>query len=190
MNDNCNKPGYSLDACRSVKGRHHWTLTGNPATSEQRPQRRRMQRPSSSTVLSQSNWYSLRPAARSATAVGGIQYSVDRIEPPVPTPNNPLTYKHFFNRQFGESETFHLLQIHDLPRSSSGRAALRIRDFPDPTLYRVHLPPHIARPNSAVKSPERCPAGNSTTVGPKGTRAKKLETIRLHCSRTCGAQFG
>jgi hypothetical protein len=44
-------------------------------------------------------------------------------------------------------------------------------------------------PHSTVKSPDRCPSCNSTKVGPKGTRAKKLETIRLYRCRGCGRTF-
>jgi transposase-like protein len=46
-----------------------------------------------------------------------------------------------------------------------------------------------ARPHSAIKSPERCPSCNSPKVGPKGTRAKKLETIQLYRCRACGRTF-
>jgi hypothetical protein len=42
---------------------------------------------------------------------------------------------------------------------------------------------------SPIKSPGRCPACNSTKIAPKGTRAKKLETVRLYRCRTCGRTF-
>jgi hypothetical protein len=48
---------------------------------------------------------------------------------------------------------------------------------------------HTPGPRLAIKSPERCPSCNSTKVAPKGTRAKKLETVRLYRCRTCGRTF-
>jgi len=42
---------------------------------------------------------------------------------------------------------------------------------------------------SPIKPPARCPACNSTKVAPKGTRAKKLETIRLFRCRARGRTF-
>lgn len=42
---------------------------------------------------------------------------------------------------------------------------------------------------SPVKTPERCPSCNSRKIAPKGSRAKKLETIRLYRCRACGRTF-
>jgi transposase-like protein len=54
---------------------------------------------------------------------------------------------------------------------------------------RVTKTADTTRSHSAVKSPERCPSCNSTKVGPKGMRAKKLETIRLYRCKACGRTF-
>jgi len=60
--------------------------------------------------------------------------------------------------------------------------------MPRPT-HTARLTSTTTRPHSAVKSPERCPSCNSTKVGPKGTRTKKLETIQLYRCRACGRTF-
>jgi len=39
---------------------------------------------------------------------------------------------------------------------------------------------------SPIKTPERYPSCNSRDIAPKGTRTKKLETIRLYRCRACG----
>jgi transposase-like protein len=46
-----------------------------------------------------------------------------------------------------------------------------------------------AKPRSAIKPPERCPACNSRSIAPKGSRAKKLEKVRLYRCRSCGRVF-
>ena len=48
---------------------------------------------------------------------------------------------------------------------------------------------HTARQLSPIKPPDRCPSCNSTKVRPKGTRAKKLETVRRFLCRTCRRTF-
>jgi hypothetical protein len=40
-----------------------------------------------------------------------------------------------------------------------------------------------------VKAPDRCPFCNGTKVAPKGTRAKKLEAVRVYRCRTRGRTF-
>jgi transposase-like protein len=57
------------------------------------------------------------------------------------------------------------------------------------TIHTARVTRSITRPLSSVKPPERCPSCNSTKVGPKGTRAKKLETVRLYRCRGCGRTF-
>jgi transposase-like protein len=47
----------------------------------------------------------------------------------------------------------------------------------------------VAKPRSPIKPPERCPSCNSRSVAPKGSRAKKLETIRLYRCRSCRRTF-
>jgi hypothetical protein len=42
---------------------------------------------------------------------------------------------------------------------------------------------------SSIKPPERCPFCNSVRVAPKGSRTKKLETVRLYRCRACGRTF-
>jgi transposase-like protein len=46
-----------------------------------------------------------------------------------------------------------------------------------------------ANPRSPIKPPERCPSCNSRSVAPKGSRAKKLETVRLYHCRSCRRTF-
>jgi transposase-like protein len=46
-----------------------------------------------------------------------------------------------------------------------------------------------ANPRSPIKSPERCPSCNSRRIAPKGSRAQKLETIRLYRCKSCGRTF-
>jgi hypothetical protein len=46
-----------------------------------------------------------------------------------------------------------------------------------------------ANPRSPIKPPERCPACNSRRIAPKGSRAKKLETIRLYRCKSCRRTF-
>jgi transposase-like protein len=46
-----------------------------------------------------------------------------------------------------------------------------------------------ATPRSPIKPPERCPSCNSRRIAPKGSRAKKLETIRRYRCRLCGRTF-
>jgi hypothetical protein len=46
-----------------------------------------------------------------------------------------------------------------------------------------------ANPRSPIKPPERCPACNSRRIAPKGSRAKKLETIRIYRCKSCGRTF-
>jgi hypothetical protein len=46
-----------------------------------------------------------------------------------------------------------------------------------------------AVPDSPLKPPERCPHCGSRKIAPKGTRAKKLETIRLYICRACDRRF-
>jgi DNA-directed RNA polymerase subunit RPC12/RpoP len=46
-----------------------------------------------------------------------------------------------------------------------------------------------ANPRSPIKPPERCPACNSRRIAPKGSRAKKLETIQLYRCKSCGRTF-
>ena len=48
---------------------------------------------------------------------------------------------------------------------------------------------HAARKLSPIKPPDRCPSCNSTKVRPKGTRAKKLETVRRFLCQTCRRTF-
>jgi transposase-like protein len=42
---------------------------------------------------------------------------------------------------------------------------------------------------SPIKTPERCPSCNSRNIAPKGSRTKKLETVRLYRCRACGRGF-
>jgi transposase-like protein len=42
---------------------------------------------------------------------------------------------------------------------------------------------------SPIKPPERCPSCNSRSIAPKGSRAKKFETIRLYRCKSCGRTF-
>jgi PD-(D/E)XK nuclease superfamily len=42
---------------------------------------------------------------------------------------------------------------------------------------------------SPIKAPDRCPSCNSRDIAPKGSRAKKLETVRLYRCRACGRTF-
>jgi len=49
--------------------------------------------------------------------------------------------------------------------------------------------PTAANPRSPIKPPERCPSCNSRRIAPRGSRAKKLETIRLYRCRSCGRTF-
>lgn len=44
-------------------------------------------------------------------------------------------------------------------------------------------------PPSPVKPPERCPQCNSPKIAAKGTRRKKLETVRLYHCRACDRRF-
>jgi transposase-like protein len=46
-----------------------------------------------------------------------------------------------------------------------------------------------AKPRSPIKPPERCPACNSRSIAARGSRAKKLETVRLYRCRSCGRTF-
>ena len=46
-----------------------------------------------------------------------------------------------------------------------------------------------ANPKSPIKPPERCPACNSRRVAPRGSRAKKLETVRLYRCGACRRTF-
>ena len=46
-----------------------------------------------------------------------------------------------------------------------------------------------ASPRSPIKPPERCPSCNSRSIAPKGSRAKKLETIRLYHCQSCRRTF-
>src|ERR1017187_2647619 len=46
-----------------------------------------------------------------------------------------------------------------------------------------------AKPRSPIKPPERCPFCNSRSIAPKGSRAKKLEKIRLYRCQSCGRTF-
>ena len=57
------------------------------------------------------------------------------------------------------------------------------------TVHTARVTRTATRTLSGVKPPERCPSCNSTKVGPKGTRAKKLETVRLYRCRGCGRTF-
>ncbi|HTT80271.1 MAG TPA: hypothetical protein VMF86_11385 [Stellaceae bacterium] len=45
------------------------------------------------------------------------------------------------------------------------------------------------RPTSSVKPPERCPFCNALRPAPKGSRVKKLETVRLYRCRSCRRTF-
>jgi hypothetical protein len=90
------------------------------------------------------------------------------------------------------------LQIRHLRKPPGRPVALQIRDIRDPALYNVRMPrtAHTTRVTrtttrqlSGVKPSERCPSCNSTKVGPKGTRAKKLETVRLYRCRGYGRTF-
>jgi len=49
--------------------------------------------------------------------------------------------------------------------------------------------PAAAKPRWPIKPPERCPSCNSRSIAPKGSRAKKLETVRLYRCRSCGRAF-
>jgi hypothetical protein len=44
-------------------------------------------------------------------------------------------------------------------------------------------------PPAAVKPPERCPHCGSPKIAPKGSRKKKLETVRLYHCRACDRRF-
>jgi len=46
-----------------------------------------------------------------------------------------------------------------------------------------------AKPRSPIKPPERCPSCGSRTIAPKGSRVKKLETVRLYRCKSCGRTF-
>jgi len=46
-----------------------------------------------------------------------------------------------------------------------------------------------AKPRSPIKPPERCPSCGSRTIAPRGSRAKKLETVRLYRCKTCDRTF-
>jgi transposase-like protein len=46
-----------------------------------------------------------------------------------------------------------------------------------------------AKPRSPIKPPERCPSCSSRNIAPKGSRAKKLETIRLYRCKSCNRTF-
>jgi transposase-like protein len=41
----------------------------------------------------------------------------------------------------------------------------------------------------SVEAPDRCPSCNSQKIAPKGSRTKKLETVRLYRCRACGRNF-
>ena len=44
-------------------------------------------------------------------------------------------------------------------------------------------------PRLPLKAPDRCPSCNSPKIAPKGSRTKKLETVRLYRCRACGRNF-
>lgn len=46
-----------------------------------------------------------------------------------------------------------------------------------------------SRPASPVKPPERCPYCGSAKIAAKGSRLKKLETVRLYICRACDRRF-
>jgi len=50
-------------------------------------------------------------------------------------------------------------------------------------------PKKQSRSPIAIKPPERCPSCDSRRVAPKGSRAKKLETIRLYRCGSCRRTF-
>jgi ribosomal protein L37AE/L43A len=54
---------------------------------------------------------------------------------------------------------------------------------------RLHRSSPPADLPSSIKPPERCPFCNSVKVTPKGSRIKKLETVRLYRCRACGRTF-
>jgi transposase-like protein len=127
-----------------------------------------------------------------------IQYSLTVVSSPDNPPPQPIAPQHFFPFHFCESVTTSLLRIRHPSSRFYRRATLQIRDIRDPTLYNVRMPRTVhtarvtrttTRPHSGVKPPERCPSCNSTKVGPKGTRAKKLEMVRLYRCRGCGRTF-
>jgi len=72
-------------------------------------------------------------------------------------------------------------------------ATLQIRDHINAPCYRPKMPrateKPAANPRSPIKPPERCPSCNSRRIAPKGSRAQKLETIRLYRCKSCGRTF-
>jgi hypothetical protein len=49
--------------------------------------------------------------------------------------------------------------------------------------------PPAAKPRSPIKPPERCPSCSSRKIAPKGSRTKKLETVRRYRCRSCQRTF-
>jgi len=56
----------------------------------------------------------------------------------------------------------------------------------------THIMPLTANPTNRrlpLRAPDRCPSCNSLKIAPKGSRTKKLETVRLYRCRACGRNF-
>jgi hypothetical protein len=67
---------------------------------------------------------------------------------------------------------------------------LQIRDLS--AACNTYIMPRTANPTNRrlpLKAPDRCPSCNSPKIAPKGSRTKKLETVRLYRCRACGPNF-